>query len=263
MGRPPAESNDQNELGALADRLVEAALKDDAAALREVVSALDDEDESIVDDDTQAKPAVTATLTLERYADESAESVLAEAAFNPTTRAAMTELDLLGGRFLGSPLDINALVASLRKQVRKVTNKDLDRGEAMLAAQAHTLDAIYNKLLRKALIQEHAQHVEMFFKLALRAQSQCRATWEAISAIQNPPIAGYVGQANIANQQQVNNNPPPTRTDKKINPPNKLLEQTTHEADKWLDRGSPTAAERSGPAVEAVGAIDRAQDSSG
>ena len=60
--------------------------------------------------------------------------------------------------------------------------------------------AIYNKLLLKALLQEHAPHMEMFFKVALRAQSQCRATWEAISAIQNPPLAGYVGQGNIANK---------------------------------------------------------------
>ena len=49
-------------------------------------------------------------------------------------------------------------------------------------------------------------------KLALKAQSQCRSTWEVVSAIQNPPIAGYVSQANIAQNQQVNNGAPLART---------------------------------------------------
>jgi hypothetical protein len=48
--------------------------------------------------------------------------------------------------------------------------------------------------------------MEPLLKLAFRAQSQCRATWEAIAVIQHPPIAGFINQANIAGgHQQVNN----------------------------------------------------------
>ncbi len=49
-------------------------------------------------------------------------------------------------------------------------------------------------------------NLDRYLKLALRAQSQCRATWEALATMKNPPMIGYVGQANIAHgHQQVNN----------------------------------------------------------
>ena len=42
------------------------------------------------------------------------------------------------------------------------------------------------------------KNLDTYLKVALRAQSQCRATWEALGTIQNPPVMGYVRQANIA-----------------------------------------------------------------
>jgi hypothetical protein len=178
------------------------------------------------------------------------------------------------GKILHEQLTLDALADVLREQVRAVNEKKLARGEAMLAAQAHTLDAIYNVLLRKAIAGEKPLELfEAYMRSALRAQSQCRATWEAISAIQNPPIAGYVKQANIANNQQVNNDAGSrdfctstrerARTRKNETAPNKLLEQTTHEPDKWMDRGAPGAAARSDSPMEAVGTIDRAKNSNG
>jgi hypothetical protein len=45
-------------------------------------------------------------------------------------------------------------------------------------------------------------------RIALRAQSQCRATLETLAAIKNPPIV-YARQANITSgPQQVNNGVP-------------------------------------------------------
>jgi len=49
-------------------------------------------------------------------------------------------------------------------------------------------------------------NLDRYLELALRAQSQSRATWDALATIKNPPVAGYVRQANIAHgPQQVNN----------------------------------------------------------
>ena len=65
------------------------------------------------------------------------------------------------------------------------------------------------------------------FFCSLRAQSQSRATWETLSQIKNPPIAGYVKQANFsAGHQQVNNfcSDAPARTRENKNEPNELLE---------------------------------------
>ena len=49
---------------------------------------------------------------------------------------------------------------------------------------------------------EYLHAAEAYLKLGLRAQSQCRATWEVISAIKHPPVAGYVCQANISHGHQ-------------------------------------------------------------
>jgi len=82
----------------------------------------------------------------------------------------------------------------------------LERAEAMLTSQAHTLDAIFNNLARRAVNAEYMDHLDRYLKLALRAQSQCRATWESLITIKHPPVAGYVKQANIVHgPQQVNN----------------------------------------------------------
>jgi hypothetical protein len=45
-------------------------------------------------------------------------------------------------------------------------------------------------------------------RLALKAQSQCRATLETLATVKNPPVL-FAKQANIANgPQQVNNGTP-------------------------------------------------------
>ncbi len=93
----------------------------------------------------------------------------------------------------------------LTEQTRACGEGNLKQAEAMLTPQAHVLDALFNRLTRIAMNAEHLDTADRYLKLALRAQSQCRATWEAISAIQNPPMAGYVAQANIARNQQINN----------------------------------------------------------
>ena len=103
-------------------------------------------------------------------------------------------------------LDLEGLVEALAAQTKAASDGDLGRGEAMLTTQAHILDAIFNNLARRAINAEYMKNFDRYLKLALRAQSQCRATWETLSAMKNPPMAGYVGQANIAHgHQQVNN----------------------------------------------------------
>ena len=156
---------------------------------------------------------------------------------------------------------MNELVSELATQTQAVKQKKLGRGEEMLAAQAHTLDTLFNYLSRKATRSEYLSQFEAYLKLALRSQAQCRSTWEAISAIQNPPLAGYVNQANIAHgHQQVIN---ASRTEENEKPPNKLLENPEHEPDQWMDRGTPATAERVDSAVEAVGEVHGTTDAGG
>jgi hypothetical protein len=78
----------------------------------------------------------------------------------------------------------------------------------MLTAQAHTLDAIFGNCARRAAANmgEYMHAAELYLRLALKAQSQCRATLETLAAIKNPAPVAFVRQANIsAGPQQVNN----------------------------------------------------------
>jgi hypothetical protein len=81
-------------------------------------------------------------------------------------------------------------LAELTRQAKAVQSGDLCRVEELLTARALTLDAIFNQLATRAANAEYLPQLETFLKLALRAQSQPRVIWEAVSAIQNPPIAG-------------------------------------------------------------------------
>jgi hypothetical protein len=103
---------------------------------------------------------------------------------------------------------------------------------------------------------------ESAVKSVADAQAQCRSTWEAIAEIKNPRQVAFVNQANIsAGPQQVNNGvaPPeqPSRTEETGNAPNKLLE--VHDGER-LDTRAPGTTGGVSSQLEAVGAIDRAED---
>ncbi len=179
----------------------------------------------------------------------------------PTVQATATIYEY--GKSAGN-LDLIGLLDALSEQTKAACNGNLKRAESMLTAQAHSLDAIFNKLAQRAVNAEYLEHLDCYLKLALRAQSQCRATWETLAAIKNPPMMGYVKQANIAHGHQQVNNVPATaieapRTREKKKPQNKLLGENDGER---LDTRATGAAGGINPAMEAVGEINRAEDTS-
>ncbi len=135
----------------------------------------------------------------------------------------------------------------------------------MLTAQAHVLDAVFNNLAGRAINAEYMDNLDRYLKLALRAQSQCRATWEALATMKNPPMMGYVRQANIAHgPQQVNNAAStasdPSRPRENADLQSKLLEENSGER---LDIGATGASGRANPAMAPLGKGDRTKDSGG
>jgi len=185
-------------------------------------------------------------IRVEKNEDESEERAAARMAINPSLQSALTIEGY--GKSLGD-LDLMSLVDELRHQVGKTINGNLDRAEAMLTTQANTLDAIFGNLAQRAINAEYLSGFDTYLRLGLRAQSQCRATWEALAAIRNPVGRAYVGQANFAHNQQVNNEATPSRTRKKQNVPNEQLEKTDG---KRLDGATPQEAVRGDQALEAV-----------
>lgn len=184
---------------------------------------------------------------------ESVEQGKARVLLSPDLGAAATLRHYLCAQ---NPPDITALTAELQRQVEAVSSGDLTRAEEMLCAQAHVLDQIFNALASRAILSEQMPHLEAYLRLALKAQGQARSTWEAVSAIQNPPIAGYITQANIAvGHQQINNGG--SRTRENETEQSKLLEQTDGNR---LEFGAAGTASAVDPRLEAVGAVNRSQE---
>jgi hypothetical protein len=106
--------------------------------------------------------------------------------------------------------DLPTTVAALRKHCEAVTGGDLRGAETMLVAQAGALNAMFHELARRSALNmgEHLGAMETYMRLAMKAQTQCRATLETLAAIKNPPVV-FAKQANInhGGQQQVNNGP--------------------------------------------------------
>jgi hypothetical protein len=139
---------------------------------------------------------------------ESQAATVARTMTRPSVQAAMTARAVIGKEVAGENLNLGELIKTLLTQTQLARDGDLSRTEGMLVSQAHTLDLLFNKLTRNAMDNMEAGYLsatEIYMKLAMRAQSQCRAVAETLHEMKHPrPV--YVGQANIANgPQQVNN----------------------------------------------------------
>ncbi len=183
---------------------------------------------------------------------EDQDAAIARNVLRPSVQAAVTVKEY-NKSFVET--DVTSLIKSLVEQSEASIDGDLNRAEAMLTSQAHTLDAIFNALAIRAINAEYMANLDTYLKLALRAQSQSRATWEALMTIKYPQIDGYVGQANIANgPQQVNNAvPDASRVRENQNPQNELLEQNDGER---LDTRTTGTASGTNPEMATVGEID-------
>lgn len=159
--------------------------------------------------------------------------------------------------------EIQDILSELRRQAEAIQNGDMTRAEAMLINQAAALQALFTHNIELASVNGQLGHRVELTKLALRAQSQCRATLETLSAIKNPPVV-YAKQANIAHGHQQVNNHTPTAPDsvaprrrKKIKPQSQLLEDTDGQR---LDTRATSPTSRTDSAVETMGEIHRTED---
>ena len=197
-------------------------------------------------------------LTL-RHENDTETAAIAAALTNPAVNSAGTI------QRLDAQLNVNALVSELTSQLAAVNGGNMQRPEAMLFAQAETLEGLFHFLVRQALGQDRLPQYETHMRLALKAQSQSRATLEALAEIKNPRSVAFVKQANIATNQQVNNGDNITlsagaRTRENEKPQNKLLTETSYET---LDaRRTRTTSGVNSP-MEAMGAVNGAADEAG
>ena len=155
----------------------------------------------------------------------------------------------------GDELDVADLIAAMRKAGDEAVAGDLSRVERMLVNQMLTLDVLFDNLAQRAGKQETFKGIEVLMRLAMKAQSQARATAETLATNKNP--MPYIKQTNIANGHQQVINGQHAGAGNSQSAPNKLLES---QHDDNVVTGAPTTAGRSHSHMEAVGEVYRATD---
>lgn len=181
------------------------------------------------------------------------EQVLASNAYSPLVRAIASGQGFTKN-ITDTEVDIFASISILAKQIEDVKAGDLSCAETTLAAQANTLDLIFNSLAREAANSKLLNHFETYMRLALKAQSQCRTTYETLAEIKNPKPMSFIKQQNIGLNQQVNNDSAHSTNEKPINSSNELLEVQNG---KRLDTRTEGSTIGTNQELEAVEVIDR------
>lgn len=156
---------------------------------------------------------------------------------------------------LAEEIDVPGMLMHLRDEAAAVNRGDLTQAEAMLMNQATALQSLFVNLTERGMTQSNMPDLESFMRLALRAQSQCRATIETLATIKNPPIV-YARQANVTSgPQQINNGSAAfvAGTREKEKARNELLEA---EDGQRMDIGASGTAGCTDSAMAALGTLD-------
>ena len=189
------------------------------------------------------------------------EQKIAALAMDTVTRNAATVHKFSVQHF--GATDLLETIDCLRIKTARVCGGNLSEAESILTAQAVALDAIFTELAARAAgnMGQYLNAAETYMRLALKAQSQCRTTLEALAEIKNPRPVAFVRQQNLAVNQQVNNGSQtanePRAHEKNANPSIELS-GATHELP--TNAGASPLARTVNPQMETVGAIDRATD---
>jgi len=200
------------------------------------------------------------TLNSRKVPGKPKDEMLADIAVSGIASNAMTLVTFSRGSF--GELSLTDRALAIREVTGAVNRGDLTAAEKALNAQALARNAVFVELARRAALNvgTHLPATETSMRLALKAQSQSRATIETLAEIKNPPVV-FARQANFANgPQQVNNGAAGSRTPETQTAPTELLEELTHERTQ-LDTGAMPATAGEDSRLVPVEALDRAAQS--
>jgi len=143
----------------------------------------------------------------------------------------------------------------LNGSIEKMWDGDMKKCEAMLLSQAVALQSIFTNLSRRAINQDYLKQMDAYLRLGLKAQAQAVRTIEALAEMKNPRNVAFVKQANIANNQQVNNGQ--VSQARSFENQQSKLSGATYEL--LENTGTQGIASGVNPALETVGEINRAE----
>lgn len=197
-------------------------------------------------------------MTISAETAEQARRDVARLMTAPEFEAARAIQAVEGQGGYGALLDTEELVGCLRALTGKINGGDLAQVESMLFSQAVALQSLFSKFTERGINADLMSHFESFMRLALRAQAQCTRTLEVLATVKNPPVV-FAKQANIAQQQQVNNGPavPATRARNPAPAQSTLLEALP---DERLEFGTQGAASGADTQLATVETVHRPQD---
>lgn len=152
-------------------------------------------------------------------------------------------------------IPLEDIIEGLEENIKKVQSGEMASMEAMLVAQAQSLQAMFVSMGRKASSQTGLAQYTAMMNLALKAQSQSRATIQALTELKYPKQVAFVKQANISHgHQQVNNgnNAPSSHAHAQENPnqSNELLE--VNHGSETMDVRTKATASRTDQAMAAL-----------
>jgi hypothetical protein len=142
------------------------------------------------------------------------------------------------------------MATDLRCAIAGIKSGNLDELESMLLAQGKALQAMFAHFAVKAAGPWSMNLTPAYAALAFKAQSQARATIMALAELKRPRQANFIGQQNVAVNQQVNN--ALTATSTLAFPPIELEAQHGQR----MDARTEGTAGGYDSAMEAVGAIN-------
>ena len=163
---------------------------------------------------------------------------------------------------MGSEADLGKMIEMLEVSIKSVGKADMSGLEAMLVGQATALQTIFTSLARRASSQSNLTQVQILMGLALKAQSQSRATISALVDLKHPRQPAFFGQANLTTgPQQVNNViHSPSQVLNTENTPNQLSEGSN---ELHQDGGAQSLKSEINSSLEALGRVDRSKVSRG
>lgn len=121
-----------------------------------------------------------ARLDVEDQPEKSKERNLADVSLDPAA-SGMTATRMFNAGSFGEQ-DSTELYLSLSDKGKAAASGDLTHYKAMLAAQADTLNSVFSELARRAALNmgEYISATEIYMRLALKSQAQCKANIEAL-----------------------------------------------------------------------------------
>lgn len=146
-------------------------------------------------------------LTVTADPNKTSSRQLADIALDPAAHAAAATRMFTQSTF--GAQDSTDLFASMLDKGKAAKSGDLGHYKAMLAAQADTLNCIFTEMARRAAVNmgEYIGATESYMRLGLKAQTQCRATIEALDRLTSGRVqtvkhvhVNEGGQAIVADQ---------------------------------------------------------------